>query len=146
MLLVPILSLVTINQIINYLQISDYFLIIFRILQFLSQLSLFLIFFPSFSYNLSHHYLNLNLSYYLNQTLLIFQSLIFFYFKVLQKYLKFLYKDHKVHQRQIILSFHIQVQQYLHFQTLQTFYQKLDQQVNYQKKQEYFQYFMKLFH
>ena len=146
LLLELVLNLKAINQIINQFVQSNYYLISFEMLQLLSQLSLFSAFSPSFFYILSHHCLNQILSCYLNQTFPFFQFLIFSYFMALQQYLVSLCKDHKVLLLQIILSFHIQVLQYLHCRILRTFYLKQVLLVNYFKIPEYFQYSRKLFH
>ena len=139
---VPCLILETVNQI-----FVQFILSIQAIRNWLlALLFLFLIFFLFFFYNLNRHYLRLNQDCYLSLTVLFFFILLFFYVVDLLLYLKFLYMDHKGHLLQIILSCHIQVQQYLHFQNPQTFCQILVQQVNYRKRMEYFQYFTKQFH
>ena len=112
----------------------------------LEKLFLFLIFFLFFFYNLNRHYLRLNQDCYLNLTVLFFSILLFFYVMDPLQCLKFLCMDHKDHLHQIILSFRIQAQQYLHCQNLRIFYLKLVQQVNCQMKMGHFQNFVKLFH
>lgn len=141
---VPYLNLQIVNQIFNHFISSTQVHYVRN--QLLSLLFLFLIFFLFSFYNLNRHYLRLNQDCYLSLTVLFFSILLFFYVVDQLLYLKFLYKDHRDHLLQIILSCHIQVQQYLHFQNPQTFCLILVQQVNCQMRKVYFQNFMKLFH
>ena len=141
---VPCLNLETVNQF--FVQFIRSTQALFVRSWLLALLFLFLIFSLFFFYNLNRHYLRLNQDCYLSLTVLFFFILLFFYVVDLLLYLKFLYMGHRGHLLQIILSCHIQAQQYLHFQNPQTFCQILVQQVNYLKRMGHFQNFTKQFH